>query len=377
MKQMKEGKNMANFTGQLRQNEIFGAIYNMIISQQVFADNIAGTKSTLVDMARVDGSLYGDQKLYYATDCLHSYAWGNDSEATNLLALHRPPAPKVQAVVLDIFRHIPLTLDDYLTKRAFSTEGTFSQFNSVMQGWIGDTKKVIDATTYNAFIGTATTSIGKQTVSVDLTTATQGLAGEEKARVRAGEIGKEVSRLLTNLTDTSRDYNDYGFLRSYNVDDLVFVWNSDYVSEIEKRDLPSTFHKDFLDKFAQHTLTARYFGTVNGTSVTKSNGTTIRSLIEQEVQDSGGTKYQLFAGDIIPENVTLVTDGSVTVPSYTVDSKVILKVYHKNSAPYMSAFEVGTSFFNPKSLTTNHYLTWGHNTLEYLKNYPFITVKEV
>ena len=61
---------MANFTGQLRQNEIFAAIYNMIISQRVFADNIAGTKSTLVDMARVDGSLYGDQKLYYATDCL-------------------------------------------------------------------------------------------------------------------------------------------------------------------------------------------------------------------------------------------------------------------------------------------------------------------
>ena len=63
---------MANFTGQLRQNEIFAAIFNMIISQRVFADNIAGTKSTLVDMARVDGGLYGDQKLYYATACLHS-----------------------------------------------------------------------------------------------------------------------------------------------------------------------------------------------------------------------------------------------------------------------------------------------------------------
>jgi hypothetical protein len=43
----------------------------------------------------------------------------------------------------------------------------------------------------------------------------------------------------------------------------------------------------------------------------------------------------------------------------------------------MSAFEVGTSFFNPKSLTENHYLTFGHNTIEYLENYPFITVKAV
>lgn len=47
------------FNGQLNQNEIFAAIYNMIISQQVFADNIYTTKSTLADMSRVDGSLYG------------------------------------------------------------------------------------------------------------------------------------------------------------------------------------------------------------------------------------------------------------------------------------------------------------------------------
>lgn len=41
----------------------------------------------------------------------------------------------------------------------------------------------------------------------------------------------------------------------------------------------------------------------------------------------------------------------------------------------LSAFEVGTSFFNAKSLTENRYLTWGYNTLENLSNYPFITVK--
>ena len=59
---------------------------------------------------------------------------------------------------------------------------------------------------------------------------------------------------------------------------------------------------------------------------------------------------------------------------YAEDALVICKVLVK-LPPYMSAFEVGTSFFNPKSLTENHYLTFGHNTLEYLKNYPFITVK--
>lgn len=62
---------MANFNGQLRSNEIFSALYNMIISQEVFADNI-GQHQTLVDKARADGGLYGSTKLYYSTDVLSS-----------------------------------------------------------------------------------------------------------------------------------------------------------------------------------------------------------------------------------------------------------------------------------------------------------------
>ena len=109
---------MPAFTGQLNANEIFAALYNMIISQEVRADNIAGTYSSLVDKARVDGSLYGDTKLYYSTDVLKSAPWGNDAEAANLLALHRPEAPKCQAIHLDQFRQICLTVDNYLSKRA-------------------------------------------------------------------------------------------------------------------------------------------------------------------------------------------------------------------------------------------------------------------
>ena len=79
---------MGAFLGTLNSNEIFSALFNMIISQEVFADNI-GKHQTLVDKARVDGGLYGDTKLFYATDALKSAPWGNDAEATNLLALDR------------------------------------------------------------------------------------------------------------------------------------------------------------------------------------------------------------------------------------------------------------------------------------------------
>ena len=363
---------MANYNGQLKSNEIFSSIYNLIISQQVFADNIAGTKSELVDMARVDGTLFGDTKLYYATDVLSSAPWGNDAEALNLLQLHRPADPKCQALTIDKFFQISLTIDNYLSKRAWANEAAFSSFNSVMQGWLGDTKKIYDATTYNAYVGTATTDVGRQKIEVDVTTAVGETTGEEKARIEAGTIAEAIANLLVDLKDVSRDFNDYGFLRSYNVDDLIFVWNSKAISRIEKRDLPSIYNNEIMEKFGEYTLPARYFGTVNA-GATDGNGTTVRSLIEQDVspKSGSGAKKHVFAGDLIPTGYT-ATAGT----SYTTNDKILFKVMHKNSIPYMSAFSVGTSFFNPKSLTENHYLTFGHNTLQYLQNYPLITVIE-
>ena len=364
---------MATFNGQLKSNEIFASLYNMIISQQVFANNLETKKNSLVEMGRVDGSMYGDTKLYYATDALKSAKWGNDAEAENLLKLHRPKAPDVQAIRIDTFRYIPLTIDNYLTKRAWMDEGAFSSFNSVMLGWMRETKEVYDITTYNAFIGTAISGNASENITIDLTTTTTGLTGDEKARTEAQIIGEAISNLLVDLEDISRDYNDYGNLRAYSRDKLIFVWNTKAIAKIQKRDLPTIFHKDgIIEKFGEYVIPERYFGTVNAEQKT-GNGTTIRSLIEQEVTKSGASNQHVFAGDIVPKDY--VAPAGTT---YTVDTNVLFKVYHigPNSVPYMSGFEAETSFFNPLSLTENHYLIWGHNTLEYLKNYPFITVKK-
>ena len=358
---------MANFNGQLRSNEIFSALYNMIISQQVFADNIKGTKATLVDKAREDGSLYGDTKLYYATDVLKSAPWGKDAEATNLLALHRPAAPECQAIHLDQFRQISLTVDNYLSKRAWGTEGAFSSFNSVMLGWVKDTKKVYDTTTYNAFIGTAQSSVGKQTYNITVSDLVTGgdVKGEEAARLEGMAIAEGLANLFVEMSDVNRDFNDYGNLRSYDMSDIKVIWNSKIVNKINKVDLPTIFHKEGLvEKFEEYVLPERYFGTVNKTGGKASDSnTTVRSLIEK---DYGSV--HVFPGDLIPNGVSYQANET-----YSVDTDIVCKVVVK-LPPYMSAFEVGTSFFNPKSLTENHYLTFGHNTLEYLKNYPMITV---
>lgn len=341
------------FNGQLKSNEIFSALYNMIISQEVFADNIS-KHQTLVDKARVDGSLYGDTKLYYATDALKSAPWGNDAEATNLLALHRPPAPACQEIVLDQFRQICLTVDNYLTKRAWVDEGAFSSFNGVMLGWMRETKRIYDGTLYNVFIGTTKSAQTAQNVEVE--------AGAD-----AQEIAEALANLIVEMGDYSRDFNDYGFLRSYSEGEIKVIWNSKYVNKIKKIDLPTIFHKEgLMDKFEEEILPARYFGTLNAAEIAaNANDGTYRSAVEKDY----GTTH-VFPGDLIPSAVKIAKGEG-----YAVDEKVICKVLVK-LPPYMSAFEVGTSFFNPKSLTENHYLTFGYNTLEYLKNYPFITVTE-
>ena len=394
---------MPAFTGQLNANEIFAALYNMIISQEVRADNIEGTYSSLVDKARVDGSMYGDTKLYYSPDVLKSRPWLGDNEAANLLQVNRPKAPECQAITLDVFRQIDVTVDNYLSKRAWIDEGAFSSFNSVMLGMIRETKRVYDSTLYNSYIGTAVSAKASQTITVVPSAGTDTTSADLEAanRLKAEAISEALANLMVHLKDVSRDYNDYGQLKSNRMDSIQVVWNSAHLNKIKYIDLPTIFHKDDLVKsFEDEVLPERYFGVVitsanvanysaatptTGKPLTTSTGVYVpgtnnangfvRSLVEKDVTVSG-TAYHVFPGDEIPAGAAVVASGDFELGEvYIEDASIVCKIMHKRSVPFMSAFEVGTSFFNARSLTENHYLTWGHNTLEYLKSYPFITMK--
>jgi hypothetical protein len=299
--------------------------------------------------------MYGDSRVYISTDALKSNAWGNDGEAANLLAIDRPEDPETQVITIDKFRQIRLTTDNYMTKRAFATEGAFQQFNDVMNGWIRDTKRVYDSTIYNAYIGTAETAVGEQAKTIT------PVEGQNDALTMA----EALASLLVELKDVSRDFNDYGHIRSYDEKDLVVVWNAKHYNTLKKIDMPVIFHTEgLLNEFDQEVLPARYFGKVN-TSSKAGDDATVRSLVEQVIGDN-----HYFAGDLIKSG-----DTAPAGTSYTVDDTIAFKLIHKDSVPYMSGFEVATSFFNPRSLTENNYLTFGHNTLAYLKDKPFITAR--
>lgn len=363
---------MPAFSGALNANEIFASCYNMIISQQVNASNIKEGFSSLVNRARVDGGLFGDTKLYYDTDVLKSHAWGGDTEASNLLSLDRPEDPECQAIYLNIFRQIRVTVDYYLSKRAWKDEGAFASFTSITLGWLRETKKVYDQTTYNAFIGVhASTVQVDKNITLSTITAPASTADEEsEARLRAQKIGKGLADLMVAMKDVSRDFNDYAHLKSYDEDEIIIVFNSAYVNEITYLDLPTIFHKEgIVKKISQEMLPARYFGNILTASKTVGANDDVRAMYEQEITVSE-TQYHLFAGDKFPVGAVVASgDG------YEVDPTIIAKVMTV-LPPYMSAFEVGTSFFNPRSLTENHYLTFGHNELEHLYAHPFVRVME-
>lgn len=375
------------FNGQLASNYIYASLFNMIISQQVFANNINGTYAELVDAAKVDGTLYGDRKLYTSTDVLRTHAWGAYAEATNLLAIDKAPRPKTQEIVLDNFRQIRLTTDEYLSKQAWMGEGAFSQFTGVLMAWMGDTKRVYDSTLYNATFGTTEAEASTQEITITLPKEPAANASDVEIeaynRLCAQAIATKMADLKVRLKDVSRDFNDYGFLRSYNPDSLKVVFNADTANKIRFNDLPTIFHKDAVTiKGLEDVLPARYFGTVKATGGTSDGN--VRTLVEMELNVDGqgkplamddaayDVKKHLFPGDVIPSGVAYAAGEA-----YDVDPTIAFKIVATDSMPYMSAFQVSTSFFNARSLTTNHYLTYGHNTLQHLYDRPFITVKVV
>lgn len=350
------------FTGSLRPNEIFAPIYNMIIDQHIYSERLNGLSGALVDEFRTEGSMYGDTKLFYASDILKTYAWGNDAEAVNLLALERPDAPKCQKIVLDQFRQIRITVDNYLTKRAWSTEGVFSNFNSIMQSYIAKTKKLYDTLLINVYVGNVKGEAARSLVEIALSDITE--TGEAGNRLKAQMIARELANLADDMEDASRDFNDYGFMDSFSSGELMIIWNNKFANEITYVDLPTIFHKDNLVPGSKK-LNARYFGEINTSGgTTASSNTTIRSAIEKDY----GNKH-LFPGDLLPNSTAYAANET-----YTVDDDVICKIIHKNAIKYMSGFETSTEFFNPRSLTQTNYLTFGYSKPDYLKHLPVITV---
>jgi hypothetical protein len=347
------------FDGQLLTNEVFASLYNQIISLQVFPSGI-GTLNGIYGTRKVDGTLYGDTKLYISTDVLQSYEWdGTDTPGSyNLLTIKRPPAPVEQAIVMDTFRQIPLTVDEYLTKRAFMDEGSFGSFNGVILSWLQKTKEVYEHTTYTTRILVSTLANSTLLGTIALGAPTTTLIDLDKKIYKAQELYRNIEDHMKEIEEPSRDYNDNSFLRNYKMSDFDIIVPLGILSGVTKFDVPFLYGPDEKAKIKE--VHWKYFGTIiAGASTTPSTNTVVRALVEK-VYD--GDNY--FPGDLLPDSQAYLANETYTA-TYTAkpDLDDVFPVYaiHKQDFPIMSAFSVGTSFFNARRLDMNHYLTFGHN----------------
>lgn len=355
----------------LSTNEVYSALSNMILSIQTYSDNIGHMYDKLLQESKKEAGLYGDRVVKVAVNALTSTAWGGDSEAANLLALNRAPAPDVQEIVINQFRKVFVTTDDYLSKRAFGDEYAFQQFNSVVLGWLVDTRRIYETSLFNAFIGTDVSSGAsgsfQNPTAITLPTPGQSATELDKeaiARQTAEIISEAVANALFDLQDVRKDTNDLGFYRAYDPKDLIVVWNAAWYNKIKKTGLPTIYNAEGLvDKFDEYVLPSKYFGSVNSAQKTADSST--KSLVEQVIST---THY--FPGEAITASAVAPAGTS-----YQVDPKVICKVIHKDSVPFLTSFTASTEFFNPRSLTKTNYLIFGHNTLRHLKQYPVVTIK--
>ena len=366
------------FNGHLNPNEVFGSIYSMIINQYVKAPELADNYG-FVEKFRTEGSAYGDTVLIYDQDVLSTRDWLGDGEAMNLLAIERPADPECQAITLDRFRICKTSLDNYLTKRAWSDKTAFTTFNSIVLDMVAKTKKLYEITLINAFLGTVEGGTAKSTYEVPLSGITA--TGEEKNRLEAQTIAQYLADLLVDMKDFSRDYNDYGFMRAYNEEDLMVIWNSKYVNKITKLDTPTIFHNSGLvNKFSQNVLPARYFGklvdgsdlptglTVGGDGlITIGSGYTGATIRATEEGDF--TSEHRFAGEALATG-----DKFAPGKAYIEDEDIICKVITKDTVKYMAGFETATEYHNPQALVNSHMLIWGFSNPTRVLGQPCVVV---
>lgn len=368
------------FTGNLNSNEIYNALFNLRILFQKLAPQTV-KRDEIVSLLDKATGMYGDTGVVQGMDIQGTYDFGMDAEAPKLLSINRNKTQKVESYVINKWRQTDVTNDAYISKRAFLDEGTFAIFNGYIVGTLSKAMDAFESGFVKTSVGTYVSPISACNVTVTLPAADDTEATE---RIRASKIKKAILDLKADMQDNQRKYNGYNFYARYDWNDFTPVFSTNYMNEINALALPTVFNPEYIKTASEgRQWTPKWFGTVltSGGTAGASN-TTVYSLVEinsdgtdnfplTDSQLSAGT-YRIFPGDLLPNNFAYEANAA-----YTVDDKVIAKIFAPEYVYYMTGYEQGESFYNPRSATTNHYLRKGFSDVQVSKFRPFITIKEV
>lgn len=368
------------FNGMLNSNEIYNTLFNVRILFQKIVPNTV-KRDEIVSLLDKAVGMYGDSGLLMGCDIQGTYEFGMDAEAPKLLAINRNKTQKVEKYTIKNWRQTDVTNDAYISKRAFLDEGTFAMFNGYLVGTLGKAMDAFETGSVKSGVGTYTSPNASLTINVKMPAADGTEATE---RIRAAKIRQAILDLKADMADNQRKYNGYGFYSSYDWDDFTATFSTKYTNEVNALSLYSTFNPEYIrEASGGRQWTPKWFGNPNSESSTTDPGnSTIYSLIER---NSDGTEnfpltseqlaqgvYRIFPGDLLPENFDYAENTT-----YTKDENVIAKVFAPEYVYYMTGYEQGESFYNPRSATTNHYLRKGYSPVQVSSFVPFITLREV
>jgi len=381
MAQIAPASTASAFNGVLNSNEIYNALFNLRILFQKLAPQTV-KRDEIVNLVEKAVGMYGDTGVLQGMDIQGTYDFGMDAEASKLLAINRNDSQKVEKYTIDQWRQTDVTNDAYISKRAFLDEGTFALFNGYIVGTLAKAMDAYETGSVKSSLGTYTSPVAACTIEVSMPAADGTEAVE---RQRAAAIKKAILDLKVDMKDNQRKYNGYGFYASYDFDDFTAAWNSNYVNEINALALYSTFNPEFIKEATDGRVwSPKWFGNVytSGNTTNAENNTTSFSLIEQNsdgttnlvltAEQKAAGVYRIFPGDLLPNGFTYSANEA-----YGKDDSVICKIFAPEYIYYMTGYEQGESFYNPRSATTNHYLRKGFSKVGISKFRPFITLKEI
>lgn len=381
MAQIAPASTASAFNGVLNSNEIYNALFNLRILFQKLAPQTV-RRDEIVDLVDKAVGMYGDTGVIQGMDIQGTYDFGMDAEASSLLAINRNNSQKIEKYTIDQWRQTDVTNDAYISKRAFLDEGSFAMFNGYIVGTLAKAMDAYETGSVKASLGTYTSPVDACTIEVEMPAADGTEATE---RIRAAKIKKAILDLKVDMKDNQRKYNGYGFYASYDFDDFTAAWNSKYSNEINALALYSTFNPEFIKEATDGRIwSPKWFGNVyaSGNTTNGENNTVSFSLIEQNsdgttnlvltAEQKAAGVYRIFPGDLLPNGFTYSANEA-----YRKDDSVICKIFAPEYIMYMTGYEQGESFYNPRSATTNHYLRKGFSKVGVSKFRPFITLKEV
>lgn len=367
------------FNGALNSNEIYNALFNLRILFQKLAPQTV-KRDEIVSLLDKATGMYGDTGVVQGMDIQGTYDFGMDAEAPKLLDINRNKTQKIESFVIDKFRQTDVTNDAYISKRAFLDEGAFALFNGYIVGTLAKAMDAYESGMVKASLGTFTAIPASMNVTITLP-AVDGTEATE--RIRAAKIKEAILNLKADMADNSRKYNGYGFYASYDWNDFTAAWNAKYINAINALSLYSAFNPEYIKEATDGRIwTPKWFGNVLTTAgTTAASNTDIYSLVEVNSDEStnfpltstqlANGVYRIFPGDLLPNSFSYGANEA-----YQRDDKVICKVFAPEYVYYMTGYQQGDSFYNPRSATTNHYLRKGFSDVIVSKFRPFITISE-